>query len=104
MTTCRIIGMFFVLYLIVLILRDYLGASLDTTVGVWAIQVKNDIYEFMVNYRSLSMAIDIAFVLLFGVLLPYISHNTWNIITRTTSLKIVVHWNGSLGWGEFQRM
>ena len=72
LTIAGMIGMFIVLYLIVLTLWDYLGASLDTTIGVWATQVKRDIYEFAANYSSLCMIISVIFMVLFGVLLPYV--------------------------------
>ena len=76
LTTTGMIGVFIVFYLMVLTLWDYLGVSLDTTVGIWATQVKRDTYEFAANYSSLCMAIGTVFVLLSGASLPYIMQST----------------------------
>ena len=93
MTVCGLIGVFVVLYLMVLSLWDYLGESLDTTIGAWAIQIRDDANGFMANYRSLSMFIGVVLVLFVGASLPYLSHAARDMLTRTMNLRTAVHWS-----------
>ena len=93
MTACGLFGVLVVLYLMVLSLWDYLGESLDTTIGTWAFQIRDDANGFMANYKSLSMLIGVVLVLFVGASLPYLSHAVRDVLTRTTNLRTAIHWS-----------
>ena len=93
MTVCGLVGVMVVLYLMMLSLWDNLGESLDTTVGAWTIQMKNDANNFVTNYKSLSMSMGVVLMLLIGASLPYLSHAVRDMITRMTNLRTAVHWS-----------